>query len=235
MAGESLIVSLAAALLQKFGLPVIVHGVLDSPCGVSSVSVLRELGILPCASLAQVDDNLRAEGLAFVPVQLLSPAFAGLIALRGRLGIENAAHLVAQAIDPTQGRATRLTFRVQGTVSERYEVLDAEAEGDSVALAWLAGRSPANLAIRPRIERVRGESRELLFEADSQETRTALLSPPDDASGIARWIERVTHGEVPVPVPALNLAAACLYAVGCAPDFSQAKAIAAINAGRLAA
>jgi hypothetical protein len=36
-------------------------------------------------------------------------------------------------------------------------------------------------------------------------------------------------------VPAVNLLAACLYAVGHAPDFSQAKAIAALNAGRLAA
>lgn len=58
--GESLIVSLAAALLRRFDVPVVIHGVLDSPCGVSSACVLRELGILPCASL---------------------------IALRGRLGI----------------------------------------------------------------------------------------------------------------------------------------------------
>jgi hypothetical protein len=40
---------------------------------------------------------------------------------------------------------------------------------------------------------------------------------------------------VPVPVPALSLVAACLYAVGAAPDFTQAKAIAALHAGRLAA
>lgn len=235
VAGESLIVALAATLLRKFGLPVIIHGVLDSPCGVSSACVLRELGILPCASLAQADGNLRAEGAAFLPVQLLSPAFAALIALRSRLGIETSAHLVAQALDPTRGHATRLTFCVEGTVSERYEAAGLEVEGDAVSLAWLAGRSPLNVAIRPRIERVRAGARERLFEADSQETRTALPPPPEDAPGIARWIERATSGTVPVPVPAMNLAAACLYAVGRAPDMSQAKAIAAFNAGRLAA
>jgi len=36
-------------------------------------------------------------------------------------------------------------------------------------------------------------------------------------------------------VPALNLVAACLYAVGRAPDFARAKAITAVHAGRLAA
>ncbi len=233
--GEALTVALAAALLRRFDVPVIVHGVLDSPCGVSTVSVMRELGIMPCASLSQADDNLAAERIAFLPVQLLSPAFAGLLALRGRLGIENCAHLVAQALDPTRGFATRLCFSVAGTMSERFDTLARQIEGDFVALGWPAGRAPSNLSIRPRIERIRDGATELLFEADMQETRSATIPPPEDALGIARWIQRIGSGAVPVPVPAVNLLAACLYAVGHAPDFSQAKAIAALSAGRLAA
>jgi anthranilate phosphoribosyltransferase len=233
--GEALIASLAAALLCKFGVPVIVHGILDSPCGISSAVVLRELDVWPCATFAQAEEKLASERIAFLPVQLLSPAFAELIALRGRLGIENTAHLVAQSLDPTRGMATRLTFSVAGTRSERFDAFAHEVEGDLVALAWGAGRSPLNLSVRPRIERIHEGERELLFEADAQETRSAIPVPPEDAQGIARWIGRVTTGAVAIPVPALNLVAACLYAVGQAPDFSQAKAIAAINAGRLAA
>jgi len=233
--GEALIASLAAALLREFGVPVIVHGILDSPCGVSCARVLRELGVLPSASFAQADEKLAADRIAFVPVQLLSPAFSKILALRGRLGIENTAHLVAQGIDPTRGAATRLTFSVAGTRSERFDASAPGIEGDLVALAWGAGRSPLNLSVRPRIERIRDGDRELLFEADAQETRSTIPVPPEDAAGIARWIQRVTTGAVAIPVPALNLVAACLYAVGEAPDFSQAKAIAAINAGRLAA
>jgi anthranilate phosphoribosyltransferase len=233
--GEALIASLAAALLREFGVPVIVHGILDSPCGDSTARVLRELGVLPCASFAQADENLAAKRIAFVPVQLMSPAFAKILALRGRLGIENTAHLVAQAIDPTRGAASRLMFCVAGTRSERLDAFASEIEGDFVSLAWGAGRTPLNLALRPRIERIRDGDRELLFEADAQETRSTIPVPPEDACGIARWIQRVTTGTVAIPVPALNLVAACLYAVGEAPDFSQAKAIAAINAGRLAA
>jgi anthranilate phosphoribosyltransferase len=233
--GEALIAPLAAMLLRKFGVPVIVHGILDSPSGISSASVLRELGILPCSSLAQADGHLAACGIAFLPVQLLSPAFAALLALRGRLGIENTAHLVAQAVDPARGAATGLGFCVEGTSSARLDTLLDHSGADCVVLRWNCGRSPVNLSMRPRIERVHAGVRETLFEADLQETRSLLPPPPDDAHGIARWIERVTSGAMPVPVPALSLVAACLYAVGEAPDLSQAKAIAAIHAGRLAA
>jgi anthranilate phosphoribosyltransferase len=197
--------------------------------------VLRELGVLPCTSFAQADEQLATERIAFLPVQLLSPAFAKILALRGRLGIENTAHLVAQALDPTRGAATRLTFCVAGTRSERFDAFATRIDGDSVALAWGTGRSPLNLSVRPRIERIAGGDRELLFDADAQETRSAIPVPPEDAAGIARWIQRVTCGSVAIPIPALNLVAACLYAVGQASDISQAKAIAAINAGRLAA
>ena len=233
--GEAVMTCLAAMLLRRFEIPVIVHGILDSPCGVSSACVLRELGELPCASLAQADDLLRARKIAFIPAQLLSPRFVALVGLRGRLGIENTAHLVAQALDPTRGDATRLCFSVGGTGSERFEALAMEVDGDFLALGWPAGRSALNLSIRPRIERIRDGRKELLFEADVQETRSAIAQPPGDAQGIARWIQRVITGAVPVPVPGVNLVAACLYAVGHAPDFSQAKAIAALNAGRAAA
>jgi anthranilate phosphoribosyltransferase len=227
--GEAAMASLAAMLLRRFGVPVIVHGILDSPCGISSARVLRELGVLPCGSLAQAGESLRQDGIAFVPVQLLSQRFAALVALRGKLGIENSAHLVAQALDPTRSSAARLSFSVGGTRSERFALLAGETGGDYVALSWPAGRSPSSLATRPRIESVRDGARELLFEADAQEMRTTIPQPPDDAPGIARWITRVASGATAVPVPAVNLVAACLYAVGRAPDFAQAKAIAAVE------
>ena len=233
--GEALMACLAAALLARFEVPVAIHGILDSPCGVSSVCVLRELGVMPCASLAQAREKLRDERIAFIPAQLLGARFASLIALRGRLGVEGPAHIVAQALDPTEGSAVRLTFSVAGTASAGLDTLATQVDGDFVALTWPAGRSPLSLATRPRIETIRQGSRESLFEADVQEMRTAVTQPPGDAQGMARWIKRVMSGAIPVPVPAVNLVAACLYAVGHAPDFTQAKAIAAVSAGRLAA
>ena len=79
--GEALMVALAAALLARFEVPVAIHGILDSPCGISSVCVLREMGVLPCVSLAQAEENLRVERIAFIPAQLLGSRFASLMRL----------------------------------------------------------------------------------------------------------------------------------------------------------
>ena len=59
--------------------------------------------------------------------------------------------------------------------------------------------------------------------------------PPADAEGTARWVERVASGAIPVPVAALAIVAACLYAVDGASDLNEAKAMAACHAARLAA
>jgi anthranilate phosphoribosyltransferase len=233
--GEALVASLAAAMLCRFEVPVILHGILDSPCGVSAACVLRELGVLPCGTLGHADESLRETHAAYLPVQLLSPRFATLIALRNRLGLENASHIVAQAIDPTGSEATLVAFTVAGTPSERFGLV-AEASGaDLLQLTWPASGSPANLAVRPRMQRISPQGRELLFEADQQEVRSSAASASDDASGMARWIRRVMDGSVPLPVPMMNLLAACLYAAGRAKDLAEAKAIAAFGAGRLAA
>jgi anthranilate phosphoribosyltransferase len=61
---------------------------LDAPCGVSCARVLRELGVMPSACQAQADEDLATRSIAFVPVQLLSAAFARVLALRSRLGVE---------------------------------------------------------------------------------------------------------------------------------------------------
>ncbi|HET7729558.1 MAG TPA: hypothetical protein VFK48_05955 [Usitatibacter sp.] len=232
--GEAAWIALVAMLLRRFDVPVAIHGVLDSPCGMSSARVLRELGVLPCASLGEATERLHRGGIAFVPAQLLLPAFARLIGLRARLGMENSAHVVAQAIDPLGEGAIRMTFSLPGGASERLGRLDAVVEGTAVALAWPVGSSTVHVGSRPRIERLHAGRRETLFEADGQEVRH-LAAPADDARGLGAWTHRVASGTLPVPTPALNLVAACLYAAGHAGTLSQAKAVAAIEAGRLAA
>ena len=225
-AGEAAIVALAAALLRRFDLRVIVHGVLDAPCGVSCASVLRELGVMPCASLQQAEADVATHAIAFVPMQLVSPAFARLLALRSHLGIENCAHRVAQLLDPTHGQALRVLLDVAGACG-------AMDEDPALLLTWAGAQPPCTFALRPRIERVQGARRERLFEADSQELAAPPL--PDDAARLAAIVRDITTGRAPVPVAALNLVAACLYASGRAPDLARAKAAAAVAGGRLAA
>jgi anthranilate phosphoribosyltransferase len=232
--GEAAIVALIAMLLRRVDLRVVVHGVLDSPCGISCARVLRELGIQPSASLAQADEDLAARSIAFLPVQLLSPAFARVIALRSRLGVETVAHRVAQVLDPTQGSAMRIVLNAEALCGDGMRPLVESLDGDLLALTWSGAHPPATLALRPRIERFHAGRCELLFEADSHEI-AAALPLPDDAIGVAAIVRAIECGRAPVPAPALNLLAACLYAAGRAPDLARAKAAAAVAGCRLAA
>jgi anthranilate phosphoribosyltransferase len=232
-AGEAAIVALAAMLLRRFDLRVVVHGVLDAPFGVSCARVLRELDVMPSASLAQAGEELARKSIAFLPVQLMSPALARLLALRARLGVETCVHRVAQALDPTHGAATRIVLNAGELCGAAMEALVASIDGDALALTWSGAQPPATLALRPRIERFHAGQRELLFEADAHEI--AALPMPHDARGIAAIVRAIATGRAPVPVAALNLLAACLFAAGRAPDLPCAKAAAAVAGRRLAA
>lgn len=231
--GEAAWIALCTALLRRFGIAVVVHGTIDSPDAVSPASVLRELGIPPCASLAQAAESVAAFGVAFVPVQLFSPGLGRLLAMRSRLGLENGAHRVAPMIAPAGPGSVCLAFSGDEQGAAAVGAMALEGGADTLSLLWPAGRAP-HLSVRPRIERIAAGLRERLFEADGPDCRVGNVPTPADASGIARWIERLARGVVPVPVPALNVVAACLYAVGHAADFNRAKAITALQAGLLA-
>ena len=232
--GEAAIVALIAMLLRRVELRVVVHGVLDSPCGVSCARVLRELGVMPSASLAQADEDLAARSIAFLPVQLLSPAFARVLALRSRLGVETIAHRVAQVLDPAHGAAMRIVLNPEALCGAAMQAMVESLDGDVLALTWSGAQPPATLALRPRIERFHASQLELLYEADAHEI-SAALPLPDDALGAAAIVRAISSGVAPVPAPTLNLLAACLYATGRAPDLARAKAAAAVAGCRLAA
>src|SRR5262245_64625708 len=72
---------LVALVLRRLGVPVLVHGTLESHGCVASAYILRELGVLPCATLAQAQSALDQDRIAFVPTAVLSPGLADLLAL----------------------------------------------------------------------------------------------------------------------------------------------------------
>jgi anthranilate phosphoribosyltransferase len=234
--GNAHFIPLLAMLLRRFDVPVLVHGPIESPHATSLASVLRELGVMPCAGAAQAQAELDAGRVSFVPVGLLSPGLAALVALRNRLGVNSAAQVVAHAVEPFDAPSLRVVSCVPGHASERIEVLAEETGGETLVLAWPAGRTPAQLHARPRVERIRDGVHERLFEAEVKEVRAAPGMPDGgDARELAEWIRRAAAGSAPLPMPVVNVLAACLYASGYTTDFTQAKAIVALQTGRLAA
>lgn len=227
---------LLVLLLQRFGVPVLVHGVLNGSGCIASAYVFRELGVMPCATLAQAQDALDASGIAFVPTAVLAPGLAAVLSLRGRLGVRSSAHVVAKLIDPFSGASLRVVSAWYpsslGTLREALVATGANA----LLLRSTEGEPFADPKCRPQLEHVCNGAAQVLFEAEAGPLTVAPAQPTSiDAVSTAVWIRRALAGEVPIPLPLVNQLACCLFASGYTSDMNQAKAIVAIEAGSLAA
>ncbi|HTS54582.1 MAG TPA: DNA-binding protein YbiB, partial [Burkholderiales bacterium] len=71
--GEHNLLPLLGLLLRRLGVPVLFHGTLEGSGRVACVYILRELGIMPSATLAQAQKTLDEELLTYVPIAALCP------------------------------------------------------------------------------------------------------------------------------------------------------------------
>lgn len=227
---------LLALLLQRFGISVLMHGSLESSDGVAAAYVLRELGVLPSTSIIQAQQGLDQQGLAFLPTAALCPGLANLLSLRSRLGLRNSAHLMAKVLEPFAGTGLHLVSASQPECMKRLREL-LHATGTSALLLQSSGGDPCvNPAQRTQLEHTRNGESDILFEAERGPARMVPNLPnPSSASATAIWTRQVLAGEIALPLPLVNQLACCLYASGYTQDMNQAKAIAAVEAGGLAA
>lgn len=230
--GEAAFAALLAAFLRRFDVPVVLHGPLESRTGPSAASLLRDLGVLPCASLAEGERELRERGIAFLSPVLFSTALGDLLALRARLGTPLVAHRAALAFDPGGMGALRLAFAAPTSSPVRILPFVRSTGGDALFLDWPADSGPGDFLRRPRISRWTGAAEEPYFEAEGAGSPPAL---PTGAGDLVPWIQAVAGRTTPAPLPLVHLAASCLVATGAAADFTQAKAVVALQSGRLAA
>ena len=225
-----------ALLLARFGVAVLVHGPLEARGRVAGAAVLRELGVLPSASLLEAQAALAGTGIAFVPTALLSPPLAQLIALRARLGVPSCAQSAARLLDPFAGGSLLLVPAMDAL--ERTALARALEESAAHALLFIGaeGEAFAGPQQRPAIELYRAGEHRLLFGAESAAAGAACAPQVHaDARAAARWIDQALAGKVPLPPPLANLLACCLYGAGYCDDLNQSKAIVAVRAHALAA
>jgi anthranilate phosphoribosyltransferase len=231
---EPNLLPLLVLLLRRIGIPVLVHGTLEGSGGVASAYILRELGVLPSASLAHAQRSLDDELLAFVPTAVLSPGLANLLSLRGRLGVRNTAHHLVRLLDPFGGAGLRVVSAGQAQHLATAEAFLAATGCDALLLRSTEGESFANPRQRPKIQLFRHGEASVLFEEELVPAKHIPSQPASvEAAVTARWIRQALAGRVPVPHPLVNQLACCLYAVGYTEDMNQAKAIAAVEAGGL--
>ncbi|GHU42290.1 DNA-binding protein YbiB [Betaproteobacteria bacterium] len=216
---------LLAMLLRRFGVPVLVHGLLESFGHVSSAQVFRELGVMPAASLQQAQQTFDQEGLVFAPLSVFSPALAEQLALRARLGVRHCAHSLVKMLDPFGGAGLLIAAATHphylDTMSEALSARNRTA----LLLRATEGEPFANPHRRPKLELLRDGDSQTLFEAEGGGSKTSSQLPENaDARSTAEWTGKVLDKKSPLPLPLANQLACCLYASGAARDLNEAKA-----------
>lgn len=226
---------LLALLLRSFGIPVLIHGVLEGGGGTAAAYVLRELGIMPCSTTAQVNAGLRDDGIAFAPVALLSPGLASLLALRGRLGIDGCMTRLAALADVLGERSVRVTPVLSREEMVSTQVVLEALGGHALLLQGCEGEAFADPLLRPDMVLVQDGQGLQVYEAQS--TVSAPVNLPEvDARATGAWTDKLMRDHLPLPLPIRNQLAVCLHAAGYTEDLNQARAITAISGfGRAAA
>ncbi len=226
---EANLTPLLALLLQRFGVPVVVHGLLEGYGRVTTAQIFRELGVMPSISTTQAQVALNENGLAFLPLHALCPGIHNLLALRSRIGVRNSAHSLVKLISPFRGDAVLVAPATHPDFIELMRNILMLCDQRALLLRGTEGEPFANPKRRPRLEFIHDGRADSLFEAEHESLR-ALPNLPEsnDAAGTARWIRRVLDKQVPLPKPLANQLACLLHASGYAEEFNQAKAIVAV-------
>ena len=231
---EANLLPLLVLLLKRMRVPVLLHGTLEGGGRVASAYILRELGLLPDASLAQAQKSMDDELVAFVPTAVLSPGLANLVALRNRMGVSNPAHSLLTLLDPFEDGGLRLVSADQPPQLASLESFLLAAGFDALLMRGTEGEPFANPRQRPQIKYFRQGEASVLFEEEMLPVRGLQSQPAGvDAGATAAWIRQAIAGQLPIPHPLVNQLACCLYATGYTDDMNQAKAIAAVEAGGL--
>jgi len=226
---------LLALLLKSFGIPILVHGVLDGGGGTAAAYIFRELGILPCSNVAQVNARLDEEGIAFAPVALMSSGLASLLALRARLGVESIATRLAVLVDTMDAESVRVTPALHEQELPGIAAILSALGGRALLLKGCEGEAFADPQLRPEICFYRDGVCESVCAAQ-QDPRVAHGMPLGDVRTTGVWMRAILEGKQGVPLALRSELAACLYAVGYTDDLNQARAITSINGfGRIAA
>lgn len=207
---------LLALLLQRYGVPVLLHGttVEGSDFGrIGSAAIFRELGIAPADSAAEAQQRLDSEGIAYIPIEVLAPGLATLLTLRQRIGLRSSAHTLAKLIDPFDGRGFRVVAVTHPDYLARMREYFAATRANALLLRGTEGEPFANPRRQPQLESFADGVGTIVFEAETGTLEILPALPAAiDAATTAAWIAGALRGEQPIPLPILNQLACCLQA-----------------------
>ncbi len=214
---------LLALLLNRLGVPVVVHGVRADPKRVTSAEVFGRLDMPAAESIGEAQAMLDAGQVAFLPIDVLSPGLDALLQLRWRLGVRNSTHTLAKLADPFDNHSVRVVSVSHPEYMGRMAAFFRDAQARALLLRGTEGEVYANPKRCPRMTWFDAGQEHVLVEAEEGVIAAVPQLPEEmDAAVTARWIARALAGAVPVPQPILIQVACCLVATSAAPDLATA-------------
>ncbi|MES2758428.1 MAG: DNA-binding protein YbiB [Pseudomonadota bacterium] len=205
---------LLAMLLAREGVPVLIHGVTRDPGRVTTAEILEAMGMPMAANSADTHAAHALGHPSFMPIEVLAPKMARLLALRRVLGVRNSTHTLVKILQPYQGPALRLVSYTHPEYLEmlgEYFIAAAPPErGDAFLMRGTEGETVANANRAQQIDWFHGGQRTLLVQRDAPTDDVAEAPAGRDAATTAAWIARALRGEEPVPASIAEQVAQCL-------------------------
>ncbi len=181
--------------------PVLVHGVHQEAARVGTFEILELLGHRCVGSIGEAEDRIESHKLAAVPVGVLSPDLAMLIAVRLETGVRNSAHTLAKLLIPN-GVAPNAACRLIAVTHPDFLKLVRDYFTASPANVFLMrgveGEPMARLHAPQPIEEIKVDSppvTHLIGEGDVD-----FPLPARDAAATAHWTREVLAGRERAPL-----------------------------------
>ncbi|MBV8664848.1 MAG: DNA-binding protein YbiB [Burkholderiaceae bacterium] len=204
---------LLAMLLAREGVPVLLHGVTNDPGRVTTAEILAAMDLPPLQEREALSTHFAARQPAFMPIEVLAPRMARLLAMRRVLGVRNSTHTLVKLIQPFAGPALRLTSY---THPEYFSMLSAYFSaaapldrGDMFLMRGTEGETVANAQRGQQIDWFHQRQLTTLAQKQEPTDETAAL-PAADAQSTAVWIQEVLAGKQAVPPAIAEQARHCL-------------------------
>jgi len=188
---------LLALLLAREGVAVVLHGMATEDKRVSSQAVCAHLGITPCGASA----HLKAGEVAMVPTGVLSAGLAHLLSVRRVVGLRNPGHSLVKLMNPCDGPALVVSSYTHPEYLQSMSASFALTGQHALLLRGTEGESVADARRTPAMDVFKnGQTRRVQAPQEGPLVQLPDL-PGTDAVATAAYIQRVVHGELPVPAP----------------------------------
>jgi anthranilate phosphoribosyltransferase len=231
---------LLALLLKRYGVPVLVHGPGDEPGDaaaepretatdpgnaaagsrgggstfgrVTTLAILRELGIDAALSLADAQRRLAHARIAYVPTAVLAPRLMHLLRYRVRLGMRSCAHSLAKLIDPFHGDSYRVVPVTHPDYLKRMREFLAATHANALLLRGTEGEPFSNPLRQGQMETFADGVGTICADKECGSVQAPPLPAAVDAPTTAAWIAEALAGTTAMPQPIIAQLACCLHA-----------------------